>query len=544
VRSRHTTVGRVSRNLLFTAAVAAAAGPLTVLGSLPAANAQTAASAPAADTSIERTVALVQPGTVRLQMDWHAYVDTGDDFGRLGPFDVSTSCTGFIVDPSGYIVTAGHCLDSSIEGLGGNLLRELIDAIVAEGVITPAQAQSPELAEYIVGHWQVEGQAANSPADVSVTVGQGIALSGEKDVKGNRARVIEVNPPSKGDVALIKTEAHDLPIVRLADDKDLDVGTSVLAVGYPGTSDQATDASMTATFKDGKISSKKTREGGLLPVYEVSAAMSQGMSGGPTVTVAGNVVGLNSFYPAGENQQFNFLSPVSLIKETLTRNGVRNEPATVDQGYHQAVDAYYTGDYRTAVAKLDEVLQRQPSHQQAQALRTKAMDKAATQPAPVVTPVSATSPDSGGAPVVVLLAAGLAVLVLGGVGVAVVLTRGRGRPAGAVGSPVTAPAGPGGPTMGGTPLAPSAPAGPATFPLPRSSPPPVRPARPGPLRSPPPPPDLAFRSRRRDLAFRPRRPDLAFRSRRPARSAVSAVTRRATRTGSARPAATTCGWER
>jgi serine protease Do len=101
----------------------------------------------------------------------------------------------------------------------------------------------------------------------------------------------------------------------------------VLAVGYPASSDMATDASMTATFKDGRISSKKTREGGLLPVYEVSAAMSPGMSGGPTVTIDGEVVGLNSFYPAGENQQFNFLSPVSLIRETLTRTGPVAVPA-------------------------------------------------------------------------------------------------------------------------------------------------------------------------------------------------------------------------
>lgn len=448
-------VGRASRKLLAAAVAAVAVmGPAAVAGAQP--------GSAGGEGSVEQAVALVQPATVRLQMDWNAYVDTtAADFGRVGPFQFSTACTGFVVDPNGYIVTAGHCLDASLEGIGGDLLKQILAEVVEAGYLTPEEAASDEVREYVIGNWQVEGAAANSPADLAVTVAQGIALSGEKDVKGNRARVIEVNPPSKGDVALIKTEARDLPILPLADDKDLDVGTNVLSVGYPGTSDQATDASMTATFKDGKISSKKTREGGLLPVYEVSAAMSQGMSGGPTVTTAGEVVGLNSFYPAGENQQFNFLSPVSLIKETLTRNGVHNQPAPIDERYRQGVTAYYAGDFRGAVAKFDEVLQRQPSHQQAQALRTKAVDKAESQPAPVAAAPVASTSGSGGAGILLALA-GVTLLVLGGItGLVILLVRSGGRRP-AVPAHLSAPAGPGGPghggpTLGGTPLAPAGP---------------------------------------------------------------------------------------
>jgi S1-C subfamily serine protease len=465
--STNPTVTKAGRRRRTAGALALGATALVSLaGALPA-HAQQAPARPTvgADArngggSVEQAVALVQPATVRLQMDWHAWVETGDDLGRIGPIDVTTSCTGFVVDPTGYITTAGHCLDGTVEGLGGDLLQGVVNAIVEEGILTPAQAADPDFADYVIGHWKIEGRAANSAPDLNVSVGQGIALSGEKDVKGSRARVIEVNPPSKGDVALVKVEAQDLPIVKLADDRQLEVGTNVLAVGYPGTSDEATDASMTATFKDGKISSKKTREGGLLPVYEVSAAMSQGMSGGPTVTQAGEVIGLNSFYPAGENQQFNFLSPVSLIKETLNRNGVHNEPAKIDQLYHQGVEAYFGGDPRTAVARFDEVLQRQPSHQQAQALRVKAVDQAEALP---VTPVVASvpAPESGSSLLPLLLAgAVLAVVVIGGVGTVVVL-RSR-RPAAP--APQTGPAAPAPPAGHAAPMPPAGPALAATPP--------------------------------------------------------------------------------
>jgi hypothetical protein len=193
-------------------------------------------------------------------------------------------------------------------------------------------------------------------------------------------------------VALLKVEQTNLPTIQLATDGDVAIGTSVLSVGYPASSDAVTDATLEPTFKDGRISSRRTRENGLLPVYEISAALTGGMSGGPTVNLDGDVIGVNSFSIAGEVQQFNFVTPASLVTEMLTRNGVSNEPGPIDGLYRQALVDFFAGDYTAAVAGFEQVLDRVPSHPQAEEYRARAVAAATPTPEPTeeVTPVPAT----------------------------------------------------------------------------------------------------------------------------------------------------------
>ena len=63
----------------------------------------------------------------------------------------------------------------------------------------------------------------------------------------------------------------------------MQVGQDIVAIGYPASVDEVTDPDLHPSFKAGQVSSVKTRGQGLLTVYELSAAVSGGMSGGPTV---------------------------------------------------------------------------------------------------------------------------------------------------------------------------------------------------------------------------------------------------------------------
>ena len=133
-----------------------------------------------------------------------------------------------------------------------------------------------------------------------------------------------------------------------------------------------TDPRLDPRFKQGNISSVKTIQDGLLRVFEVNAAVSAGMSGGPAVDLQGHIIGVNSFKPVGESQPFNFIRPSSLVPELMKDKGVRNEVGSANAAYRAGVQAYFRGDRTVALRKLGEVLDEVPSHALAQEYRWKA----------------------------------------------------------------------------------------------------------------------------------------------------------------------------
>jgi serine protease Do len=407
------------------------------------------AASAATGTPEERAAAVVRPSIVYVEMDWTAWVrvpPNSDLFfqgyvngGR--PFKWGTRCSGSVVNPSGYIVTAGHCVDEGELGARGTALEFAVQWLIDNNFIFQRDFDAWLNDAHLI--WGVEGRERGTPADRNVYVQRGVAAGGLKTGEAFPARVLEYQSIEEGDVALLKIEQGDLPSIQIASDSEIAIGTDVLSVGYPGSSDQVTDATYEPTFKDGQVNSKKTREGGLLPVYEMSAALSGGMSGGPTVDLDGNVVGVNSFSIFGETEAFNFITPSSLVTEMLARNGVENVLGPTDEAYRAGLNAYFSGDYQTAVERFDEVLALDPTHQQAQEFKVLAAKEAAKNPAP-----SETAADSGGGFPVIPVVAGVAILVVAAG--AFLVARGRRPPiAGAPTAPVaSAPSAPVAPVAG------------------------------------------------------------------------------------------------
>lgn len=267
-------------------------------------------------------------------------------------------------------------------------------------------------------------------------------MSGEPTGKELTARVVAVRPPGQGDVALLKIEAEDLTVVPLSDNSDTGVGTEVVAVGYPVSVDLVTDVDFNPSFKEGTISAKKTTDAGSLQVYEISAAVSGGMSGGPTVALDGDVVGVNSFGITDEPQAFNFVQPAQTMEEMLRGEGVENTLGPVTEEYRAGLNAYFAGDRDAAVEDFEAVLQVVPSHQFAQEYLQKAQ----------ALPASSTSP------LIWVLLGVAALLVLGLIGFAL---WARGRRAGGTPPPVPTPAPPGSPLAGTVPVVEAEPVAPA-----------------------------------------------------------------------------------
>lgn len=384
----------------------------------------------------ERTAAIVRPAVVYTEQYFRAWVRVprGSELFFQGyvndgsPFEWATRCSGFVVNPTGYIVTAGHCVDLGEEGARSTALEMATAWLIDNG-----WAFRRDFDYWLnEGHlmWGVEGTERGSEPDREVWVQRGVVAGGLRTGEAFPARVVDQQPWSQGDIAILKIEQTDLPTVLIAQAADVTIGTEVLSIGYPGSSDAVTDATLEPTFKDGQINSEKTREGGLLPVYEMSAALSGGMSGGPTANLDGEIVGVNSFGIVGETEAFNFISPVSLVTEMLAQNGVANTLGPVDEAYRAGIDAYFSGDHATAIERFDQVLALSPTHQQAQEYRVEASRLAAEAPSPVseatepAQPQQRPSTEGGGFPVWAIALIVVGVLVAGAL---VVLTL-RRRP--------------------------------------------------------------------------------------------------------------------
>ena len=100
------------------------------------------------------------------------------------------------------------------------------------------------------------------------------------------AKLIGSDP--RTDVALLKVEAHDLPVVKIGSAKALAVGEWVLAIGTPFGFEHSVTA--------GIVSAKGRSLPGdnYVPFIQTDVAINPGNSGGPLFNMEGEVVGINS----------------------------------------------------------------------------------------------------------------------------------------------------------------------------------------------------------------------------------------------------------
>jgi serine protease Do len=99
------------------------------------------------------------------------------------------------------------------------------------------------------------------------------------------------------DIAVLRINATGLPVVRLGDARQLEVGDPVLAIGAPYGLEQ--------TATQGIVSAKGRSLPGdsVVPFIQTDAAVNPGNSGGPLVNKAGQVVGVVTALanPSGED---------------------------------------------------------------------------------------------------------------------------------------------------------------------------------------------------------------------------------------------------
>lgn len=124
-----------------------------------------------------------------------------------------------------------------------------------------------------------------------------------------------VEGDARRDIAVLKVKAINLPTVKLGDSDKTQVGDPVVVIGSP--------LGLENTVSNGLISSlRDTGEG--YKLFQISAPISRGSSGGPVFNMNGEVIGIASL-TISTGQSLNFAIPINyvipLISDKITSAG-------------------------------------------------------------------------------------------------------------------------------------------------------------------------------------------------------------------------------
>lgn len=137
------------------------------------------------------------------------------------------------------------------------------------------------------------------------------------------ARIVGRDPTT--DVAVLKIEGSDFPIVTLGDDRRERVGDWVLAFGNPLGLEFTVTAGIISA-KNRSVQPRSASPYSLSDLIQTDAAINPGNSGGPLVNRRGEVIGINNalMSATGMFAGYGFAVPVTLAKsvmEDLIRHG-------------------------------------------------------------------------------------------------------------------------------------------------------------------------------------------------------------------------------
>jgi serine protease Do len=135
------------------------------------------------------------------------------------------------------------------------------------------------------------------------------------DMREFPARYIGADPTT--DVALLKIDAHDLPVAYMGNSDETEIGEWVLAVGNPlNFRSTITAGIVSAIGRDINIIDEEYR---IENFIQTDAVINPGNSGGALVNLNGEVVGVNTAIATrtGFNQGYGFAIPINLAKKVV-----------------------------------------------------------------------------------------------------------------------------------------------------------------------------------------------------------------------------------
>ena len=122
-----------------------------------------------------------------------------------------------------------------------------------------------------------------------------------------------VGSDARSDIALLKIEADDLPVVKLGSSSSLKVGSWVMAIGSPFGFDHSVSVGVISA------TGRTLPSESYVPFIQTDVAINPGNSGGPLFNLEGEVVGINSqiYSRTGGFMGLSFAIPVDVAKDIV-----------------------------------------------------------------------------------------------------------------------------------------------------------------------------------------------------------------------------------
>ena len=156
------------------------------------------------------------------------------------------------------------------------------------------------------GYILTNNHVVDSATDVKVTL---------PDRREFKAKVIGTDP--KTDIAVLKIDASNLPVITVGNSAKLQVGDAVLAIGNPyGVGQTVTMGIVSATGR-ANLGIEDYED-----FIQTDASINPGNSGGALVNDRGELVGINTAILAGGsggNQGIGFAVPVNLVRQVMNQ---------------------------------------------------------------------------------------------------------------------------------------------------------------------------------------------------------------------------------
>ena len=318
-----------------------------------------------ADSDGERLAMFNKPAVVRI-VDGAAgqiYFQPPNIQGQTYNVSLIALGSGFFINSNGYIATNAHVVSTTHDGeekAKQALFWQLVQQIAKQYGKDPRSLNTNFIDQYSslqgfkLFHHVITPDGSAFPFEIK----QYGAPTGESSDQGK-------------DVAIVKIEVKNAPILKLADSEKVKLQDHVTVIGYPGAADTFNSGlldcmyAFEATINDGKFSARKQASSGA-PILQTSTPATHGNSGGPVLNDASEVVGLLTFRGDTVNGQevsgFSFVVPSNTVMEYVRSAGAQNDEGPTDRLYKEGLEAYWAQHYSDAIPKFEEVQRLFPQH--------------------------------------------------------------------------------------------------------------------------------------------------------------------------------------